>query len=138
MDDLKRFLDPIISMGKYEYPFTLGGFKVIYNMADIGSVSSALTSLPVKVEADVKAAKMAVALMAVNNYTFKGEEGEPLLEKFRFLCSLREPVFDHFWDQYVAARNLQFKLFEEVHFKGKKSSPIQDFELSGDSSSSPE
>jgi len=138
MEDLKRLLDPLLSMGKYEYPFRLGDYKVFFNLADVGSTSAALVSLPVKVEADVKAAKMAVALMSVNNYTFQGLEGEPLLEKYRFLCSLKEPVFDHFWDQFVAARNLQYKLFEEVHFKGKKSLPIQDSEQSGDSSSSPE
>jgi hypothetical protein len=139
MESMKQLLDPILTLGSYEYSFTVAGHRVIFNLVNVGATASALVALPIKVKDDEKAARMAVAMVSANNYTFNsGDINDPLLEKFRFLRELKRPLFDLFWDEYVAAEARQLHIFEETHAKGKKSFPIQDSEDSGDSSNSPE
>ena len=137
-DALKKFLDPILTLGSYEYKFKVGGYEVVYNLVAVGETADVIAAMPMKVQSDEKAARIASVLVTANNYTFNSNEIDTTLEKFRFVRALKKPLFDLFWDSYMEAEALQLKVFEEVHINGKKPSPIQVSEPSGDSSSSPE
>ena len=137
-DALKKFLDPILTLGSYEYKFPIGGYEVVYNLVSVGETADVLAAMPMKVQSDEKAARIASVLVSANNYTFNSNEIDTTLEKYRFIRGLKKPLFDLFWNSYMEAEALQLKVFEEVHIKGKKPSPIQGSEQSGDSSSSPE
>lgn len=136
MKNLAGQLDSLITLGSYNYEFEVSDRKVVFNMADVGSTSSATVSLGVQTETDLKAAKMASCLLSANGYTFQSED--PLLEKYRFLRGLKEPMFNHFWDNYQIAVTRQHDIFQRIHIEGKKSLPTQDSEQSGESTSSPE
>lgn len=139
MEKMNQLLDSLLTLGKYESSFLVSGFKVFYNLASVGATASAIAFLPVRVKDEEKAARMAVALVSANNYTFNDPDiGDPLKEKFAFLKQLKRPLFNLFWDEFVAAEARQLHIFEELHSKGKKSLPVQDSEPSGDSINSPE
>jgi len=136
MQKIEGLLDSLITLGSYNYEFDVAGLKVVFNMADVGSTSSATVSLGVQTENDLKAAKMASCLLSANRHTFQSDD--PLLAKYRFLRSLKEPMFDYFWDNYQITVTRQHDLFQRIHIEGKKSLLIQDSEPSGESSSSQE
>lgn len=134
----KAYLEPILFAGKYEHRFELGPYSILFNLASVGEIADTIAAFMPKTENDVKAAKIASSLVSVNNYTFAGNAGNSLSEKYSFIRSLQGPVFDFFWDSFQVAVNLQYKIFEDTYVNGKKSSPTQNSEATGDSTKYPE
>jgi len=127
-------LDSILFLGKFEYTFELGPYKIIYNLASVGDKQDSLNAVTHGVLHE-QAASIATSLMSVNGYNFTtANNSDSFMEKFRFLRNLKSPVFDLFWDEYQAAIALQYKQFDEFMSNAKKSVPTQPSETDGSSS----